>query len=137
MNATTLLEYLPSETDSVRGSAQLAFEFPNGEIAGLGELWLPVHGYPRLKLQMEQFRAEPPYDAFPDAFFGGTEPTANDGVISYSIGGRECRFTSLLLETDAGTFSATTGIVEPDKTFTTVESVTAIHPGPGLHTERG
>jgi hypothetical protein len=74
---------------------------------------------------IEQFRAEPPYDASPVAFLAGTEPTGSHGARSFSIGGRECRFTSLLLETDSGTYSATAGIVQADQIYPSVESVTA------------
>jgi hypothetical protein len=125
MNATTLLEYLPCETDSVKGWALLEFELPNGQIAGASELWIPSRGRPRLRLRLEQFRAEPPYDASPVAFLAGTEPTASNAARSFSIGGRECRFTSLLLETDSGTYSATAGVVQADQIYPTVESVTA------------
>jgi hypothetical protein len=125
MNATTLLEHLPVGTDSIMGHARLDFELPKGRIAGRGELFISVRGRPRLKVRVEQFYAEPPYDSSPIPFLTGADPIKAERVVSFSLGARECRFTSLLLETDTGTFSATAGIVEPNEIYPTVESVTA------------
>lgn len=125
MNAATLLEHLPVGTDSIIGHARLNFELPEGRLSGRGELSVPVRGRPCLKVRVEQFSAEPPYDSSPIPFLTGAEPIKAGGVVSFSLGARECRFASLLLETDAGTFSATASIVEPNEIYPAVQSVTA------------
>jgi hypothetical protein len=114
MDTETLLDSLPQPKQVVLGRAELHFESPVGVITGSAELDLFTERRPRVKVHVETFTAEPPYDHSVVAFLAGTALPNEQGRTTFAIGGIERRFASLVIETDLGNFSASTGIIWPD-----------------------
>jgi hypothetical protein len=125
MDAKTLLDCLPGGDENVFGWAELRFESPIGEISGNAELSFSFDKRPQLSVRVDSFSAEAPYDRFLLAFLAGTKPTEEEGRISFSVGGIERRFASLVVHTDLGDFSASTGFVWPDYLISEVQLVKA------------
>lgn len=121
MDLKTLLDGLPERKQLIIGRADIRFEEPIGAISGYAELDLFSEKRPRIRVRIETFAADPPYNQSVVAFLAGTALPENQGRTSFAIGGIERRFVSLVIYTDLGEFSASTGIIWPDNYMGQVE----------------
>src|SRR4051794_29477194 len=105
---TLLCDLRGSETDPISGRVQLSFENPAGHVEGTGMLSFFLGKRPELKVSVERFEAEAPYNRYLLAFLDGKAVEQPGGTV-FQMGGEERRFTTLSFDTEIGQFSASTG----------------------------
>lgn len=112
MNRDSLFQEL-HDNGSYSGPCRVAFDDPVGDITGNATVRVASASRAVAEISIDGFRSPPEYDNNLMAFLNGSPPKRKGErvVVSIPAPSDERRITSLIVETESGTFTATSGLL--------------------------